>query len=288
MSGNPMNGSTLNRLARCRPLLGTYVEITLEGDLNDAQLIEISQLGFAAIEHIQELMSFHSNTSELTRINRHAHLEPQAISVLTFELLQHALQLSELSQGVFDVTIGSTMVKLRALPDHGFCFHPSATWQAVQLQPGCVFFSQPLQMDLGGIAKGFAVDKAVAAMAQAGGPSLNIVVNAGGDMRMTHWQGQTVGIRHPQYPQQIVPVALKNTALATSASYFLTAPSPTDSLSAHRGIYSPKTQTPIHTKHSYSVFANSGLLADALTKVVALMENPAPLLKALQAEALIL
>ncbi len=318
-----------NRLARCRPLLGTYVEITLQGDFTNAQLIELSQRGFAAIEQIQQLMSFHSSESELTRINRYAHLEPQPISALTSELLQQALQLSELSQGLFDVTIGSTLVQHRVLPNHGFYepnhdFYPHnhdfyqhnhrltmneyANWQAIQLQPDVIFFSQPLQIDLGGIAKGFAVDKAFDAIQHAADKlisetdkltgetdnltseanslkaDINICINAGGDLRMSHWQQQTLGIRHPKQPQQLFPITLKNTALATSAGYFLA-----DShLTEKAGIYSPKTHTPVRDNRSYSVFANSCMLADALTKVIALMKNPAPLLTALNAEALII
>lgn len=290
-----------NHLRRCRPLLGTYVEITLQGDFSDTQLIELSQSGFAAIEQTQQLMSFHSSESELTRINRYAHTEPQAISALTFELLQQALQLSELSQGLFDISIGSAMVQHGALPNHGFC--PSnhhfdrneyANWQAIQLQPNAIFFSQPLQIDLGGIAKGFAVDKAFDAIQHAANqlkseansakPDINICINAGGDLRMSHWQQQTVGIRHPKQPQQLVHITLKNTALATSASYFLAASHATE----NAGIYSPQTQTPVRDHCSYSVFANSCMLADALTKVIALMENPAPLLTALNAEAFII
>lgn len=285
-------------------MLGTYVEITLLGDFTNTQLIELSQLGFAAIEHIQQLMSFHASDSELTRINRYAHTEPQAISALTFELLQQALQLSELSQGLFDISVGSALVQHGALPNHGFCpsnhhFYRNeyANWQAIHLQPNAIFFSQPLQIDLGGIAKGFAVDKALDAIQHAATQltseacrlnslkaDINICINAGGDLRMSHWQQQTVGIRHPKQPQQLVPITLKNTALATSARYFLA-----DShLTENAGIYSPKTQAPVRNNRSYSVFANSCMLADALTKVIALMENPAPLLTALNAEALII
>lgn len=280
-----------NHLARCRPLLGTYVAITLLGEFTNEQLIELSQLGFAAIEHIQQLMSFHASESELTHINRYAHIEPQPISALTYQLLRQALQLSELSQGLFDVSIGSAMVRHGALPNHKFHFSEGCNWQAIQLQPNAIFFNQPLQIDLGGIAKGFAVDKAFEAIQQAAiqfnnssTTDINICINAGGDLRMTHWQQQTVGIRHPKQPQQLIPITFKNTALATSASYFL-ADSP---LTENTGIYSPKTQAPVYDKRSYSVFANSCMLADALTKVIALMENPAPLLAALNAEALII
>jgi len=290
-----------NRLARCRPLLGTYVDITLQGDFTNAQLIKLSQLGFAAIEHIQHLMSFHSSKSELTHINRYAHLESQPVSALTFEVLQQALQLSELSQGLFDVTVGSALVQHRALPNHGFYerkhsfgMNEYANWQAIQLQSNAIFFSQPLQIDLGGIAKGFAVDKAFDAIqhaadkltseANSSKADINICINAGGDLRMSHWQQKTVGIRHPKQPQQLLPITLRNTALATSAGYFLADSHSTESA----GIYSPKTHTPVRDNRSYSVFADSCMLADALTKVIALMENPDPLLTALNAEALII
>jgi FAD:protein FMN transferase len=267
--------------------------MTLLGNFSEVQLLELSQIGFSTIEKIHHLMSFHNRESELTRINLHAHTQPQSISALTFELLQHVLTLSELTHGLFDVSIGSALVKLQALPNHGFCVDAQANWQDIHLHNNGVFFSKPLQIDLGGIAKGFAVDKAVEAIQQAAkninapshnAPSdINISINAGGDLRMTHWHNQTIGIRDPQQPQTLIPVTLKNTALATSACYFLTK----SFLKKNMGIFSPKTQTPIHDKHSYSVFADSCMLADALTKVIALMENPDTLLAQLKAEKFI-
>jgi FAD:protein FMN transferase len=292
MSADALSRVHGNRLSRCRPLLGTYVEISLQGELTDAQLIELSSLGFAAITHIQDLMSFHSAASELTRINRLAHIEPQPINKHTYQLLENALQIIAQSKGVFDVTVGAALVKQQLLPNHGFCLSDKPNWQAIQLQPEAVFFTQPLQLDLGGIAKGFAVDKAFETIVQAAGEcanNLQITINAGGDMRMSHWQNQTVGIRDSEHPERIIPVPLKNSSLATSANYFLTPEFLTENaLTARAGIYSPHSQTPLLSKRSFSVFANCCTLADALTKVLALMENPAPLFAALQAEAQVL
>ena len=118
-------------------------------------------------------------------------------------------------------------------------------------------FTRPLLLDLGGIAKGYAVDQAINAVDD----SINITVNAGGDLRMRPWRGNQVEVRHPRSPHsESIQIQMKNRAVATSATYYsengvvIVSKEPSASINPNENI-------------SVSVFAKDCLLADALTKV---------------------
>ena len=81
---------------RCRPLLGTFVEVT-------AATAAAIDAAFAAVAHIHALMSAHEPDSDLSRINRFAHLGPVEISDETREVLERALHWWRLSGGSFDI-----------------------------------------------------------------------------------------------------------------------------------------------------------------------------------------
>ena len=127
-----------------------------------------------------------------------------------------------------------------------------------------VRFRRPLTVDLGGIAKGFAVDKTVEAL-QARDVSSGIV-NAGGDLRVFGSGSTTIHLRHPASPGFLLPVLqLRDEAVATSAPCF--------SIRRQRGrlvshLVDPATQEPFTAPLSISVRAPCCLLADALTKIV--------------------
>jgi thiamine biosynthesis lipoprotein len=131
-----------------------------------------------------------------------------------------------------------------------------------------------LLIDLGGVAKGYAVDQAVANCA----PELRLLVNAGGDLRATHWQSETIQLRLPEDPLKLISVPLKGSAMATSAGYFQTHAS---------ALVDPVSRTPVKMSQSVSVFAPTCMLADALTKVALLHPNPGPLLHSMRAEAIV-
>jgi len=252
-------------LRRARPLLGTLVEITARG-ASEPDVMHAIEHGFAAVTRVQRLMSFHDRHSDLTRLNRLAGRVPVRVHPWTWQVLQAALNLSRATRGAFDVTIGGELVRLGYLPRPRRTLQQARTcWKDVRLLPGHrVRFSRPLYIDLGGIAKGFAVDQAVARL-RASGITAGLV-NAGGDLRVFGEVERTIHVRHPGAPGMLVPAArLASGALATSASYF--------SQRQWRG----RTVTPVVDKtrqrsraasFSVSVFARSCMVADALTKVV--------------------
>ncbi len=244
-------------LARCQPNLGTYVEISVSGDVSEDELIFASNAAFLKIKLVQSLMSFHDEESELTRINRYAAREPVPISLETKFVLEQALWLSEKTDGLFDITVAPKLVASKALPNHNFDLSPTGTWRDIVIIDNEVRFTKPLLLDLGGIAKGYAVDQAINAVDD----SINITVNAGGDLRMRPWRGNQVEVRHPRSPHsESIQIQMKNRAVATSATYYsengvvIVSKEPSASINPNENI-------------SVSVFAKDCLLADALTKV---------------------
>lgn len=258
-----MTLSSASEVRRCRPLLGTYVEITASG-LEESRLHQALNAAYAAIEEIQNRLSAHSDDSELSLLNRTAADGPVKASAETFEILRRAHCLAVKSDGAFDYTVAPRLAQWGLLP--GALKRKNAgDWRKVCLLPGRkVRFLGPLALDLGGIAKGMAVDKAVEVLCEWGVTSA--VVNAGGDLRAFGPQPITVHLRHPLRPQAFVrTVQLQKAALATSSPCFTER--------AWRGrrvshLVNSTNGQPVTGGVTVSVRAPECWMADALTKVV--------------------
>ena len=64
--------SATNHIKRCKPLLGTYVEVSVSSESDDNALLDITEYVFSEIQRIENLMSFHNPDSELSYVNREA------------------------------------------------------------------------------------------------------------------------------------------------------------------------------------------------------------------------
>ncbi len=180
-------------MRRARPLLGTIVEIQASG--NDAVSARAISAGFAAIEKVHRLMSFHEPQSDVSRLNFGANRCVIKVHPWTWKVLKTAQRLSSASDGVFDITVAPTLAAWGFLPQSGQK-DPDATWRDIFLEENCgVRFARNLSIDLGGIAKGFAVDRAVEAMRRNG--VRRGFVNAGGDVRVFGRNKHIVQLRHP-------------------------------------------------------------------------------------------
>lgn len=262
----------MNTLNRCRPLLGTFVEVSVSAEASDKELIELSNKAFDEVDRIHHAMSFHDEASELSSLNKTAHLKPHRLSQDMWVVLSQAYALSALTEGLFDVSVGQELVAQGALPNHLARQHSTGTWKDIVLEEGSVFFKKPLLLDLGGIAKGYAVDCALAKLSSAA----SALVNAGGDLACTQWQTTPVSIRHPLAKGTGISLPMSAPAVATSGCYFQESGSV---------MIDPLTRTPIERKESVSVFAPTCMLADALTKVAYLDKHRGALLKQLNAHA---
>jgi thiamine biosynthesis lipoprotein len=236
---------------------------------------------FAAVQRVHRLMSFHDPRSDVSRLNRRAWRTPLRVHPWTCAVLHEALRVASASGGLFDVTVAPRLVRWGQLPRPAGAPspHPRAWAGDVILLPGQrVRFRRRLWIDLGGIAKGFAVDRAVDALRAAGVDAG--VVNAGGDLRVFGAHDQAVHVRDPGAPGRMLPLALlRNRALATSAIYFSGRP--------HRGSHAsaiahPARAHPFAGTHSVSTVASRCVRADAWTKVL-LLAGPAALGRARRA-----
>jgi FAD:protein FMN transferase len=232
-------------VARAGVALGTLIEVRLRS----SQATEARfAAAFTAIGHVHRRMSAHDRNSDLARISRLAHHRAVAIDPQTFAVLSLARRLHDATDGRFDVTRGPRRMR-------------GATFDVVTLiAPRHVAARRPITLDLGGIAKGYAVDRAVDALQAAG--ATQGVVNAGGDLRVFGGAWLPLHLRDPRRATRHLAAGhLRNAAAATSADYFRAgAPALFD-----RGLRRPLTHS-----SSVTVIAPSCALADALTKVVAL------------------
>ena len=256
-------------MIRCKPLLGTFVEIRVEDALQaDIALDE----AFLAIELVQFLMGFHNPESQLSQINSRSYLEPVRIHPWIAAILTIAKDIQLQSHGIFNCGIGHLLIEAGLLPkhvllgDHIF----GGVEDLLFIEPNLVHSKIPLCLDLGGIAKGYAVDKAVEVLIANGIASGS--VNAGGDIRVFGEHSQDIQIRNPASPNQLIQIgSMKSGAIATSSLYF--AKRDANEANANSYMVNPINQEHIEFSESYSVIASKCVYADALTKVVSISGN---------------
>lgn len=264
----PSGGSPVVRgitVRRCRPLLGTFVEITVTGTDHE-KIVRRIDGAFQKMERIHHLMSVHDPGSELSRVNASALNKPVTISEETMAVLERGLQLARESEGAFDFTIAATLAQWGLLPSH--IPRPEVhqgCWSDVVLMPmNRVRFLKPLAIDVGGIAKGFAVDLAIESLRGAGVTSA--MVNAGGDLRAFGGSWPAIHLRHPIGLHALLEaVSVSDAALATS--------SPAVTRRTWRGrfishLVDPRQGQAVVGDVSVTVRAPECWLADGLTKVV--------------------
>jgi FAD:protein FMN transferase len=270
---------------RARPLLGTFVEIAVTGAPPDKMEAAIDA-AFDAVATVHRLMSFHDDGSDVSRLNREAFSGPVIVHPWTLEVLATALDLHRRSEGVFDVAVAPVLQHLGLLPRHvneapvrsagvgePFVIHSNG-WVA--------FRDRRVRIDLGGIAKGYAVDRAVAVLRDRGIDQG--IANAGGDLAVFGPLPEVVHVRDPRDPTRAMClVDVANAALATSGGRFDPMAADVPTVNA---VIDPRTAAPASLLGA-TVRAQSCMLADALTKVVMAMgEAAAPLLASCGASAL--
>ncbi|MGF6493978.1 thiamine biosynthesis lipoprotein [Luteibacter sp. 621] len=241
---------------RCQPWLGTFVEITAAHADDD-----LLRRAFGAVATVHERMSFHAQHSDLAAL-RHAtpgkrvRIHPDTVSVLRF-----AIDLYRRSHGIFDVAVAAKLVASGFLPrppgvDLRRMTGTSADIEIVSDRD--VILHRPMLIDLGGIAKGFAVDNATRLLIDAG--MTHAVVNAGGDLRVVgetriHLRDGDGAIRRS--------LVLSDAALATSANRHTRRQRDGTTWVPH--LDAQRMPRPID--HAISVIADECMTADALTKV---------------------
>jgi thiamine biosynthesis lipoprotein len=267
--------------SRMRPLLGTYVEISVESD-SRVRADEAIEVGFAAIERVDRLLSSHRADSELNLVNAQAGISPVYVSLWTFQCIENALKISESTRGAFDITCRpildlwgfvqkdyhwptpkqiadrKTLTGWRRVIQ----FKLSTSSRPVSPSDHRYFVGLPrngMSLDVGGIGKGFAVDRAVEMIQKSGVRSC--LVRAGGDLRAWGTHSWKIGVANPSDPATSVRrLSLSHGAISTAGDY--------ENYFEKDGVrYShiidPRTGHPTRHRHSVSVRAPTCTLSDA-------------------------
>jgi thiamine biosynthesis lipoprotein len=257
-------------------LMGTVVEITLAGE-SEEEAKKVALQAFQEIKRIESLMSPWIESSDISRINRSAGKGWRKVSSETMEVIKTARKISELSEGGFDVTVGPLVELWRRAREKGT--PPSnedvkrtlklVNFKELLVDPGRGVYlrKERMSVDLGGIAKGYAVDKAFELLKHLG--YKNLIINAGGDLRAGGTKSDqpwTIGIQHPRESQKIMAkVPISDEAIATSGDY--------EKFFIHQGkryhhIFDPRTGFPTESCQGVTILCKDGMSADALATAV--------------------
>lgn len=207
--------------------MGTVVEIRVYDDTAE-QYEDTISAAFAEIAAIERLMSPHQPESDVSRLSV-ADI-PVTVSNETLEVLQLAEKVSTASHGAFAATLGR-LVNLWGFAEGEAQLPALAAIEAAlaDVEPAALTFhgnkitkkTATLAIDLGGVAKGYAIDRAIAVLAASG--IQHASVNAGGDMRLlgdragAPWR---IGIQHPRQAGAILAsLKLADRAVVTSGDY---------------------------------------------------------------------
>jgi len=222
-----------------RVLMGTFGRVVVIARSERAANACI-EAAFDVQNRIESLMSYHRADSELNQVNRYAAQRPMMVNPMTFEVLRRAVHFSELSDGAFDVTVGPLVDLWQAAKDANVPPTREALAEArrkvgydkliLDDKTATVRFAQEgMRIDLGGIAKGYAVDKAVEAMRSKG--ALGGMVDLGGNIRCfgrapRGQQKWRIGIQDPNVApddmdssKYLLVLELGDASVATSGDY---------------------------------------------------------------------
>lgn len=248
-------------LKRMRPLLGTFVEIGCEQSDKSAE--HAIAAAFDVIEKLHHLLSFHEPASDLTRLNE-ADGEAVEVHQHTLRVMKLARGITSASNGLFNCTLGGAMVQNGVLPNHSSINQDGAGTKAsgvandIQINGHTITLSNSIKVTLDGIAKGYAVDCAIAQLKRFGIKAA--WVNAGGDLRV--YGDLVLPVHRREINGKYVNLGgLQNAALATS-----TVTEVYDKAFPGKIIGS----LALTTIGSWTVMSHYAWRADALTKVACL------------------
>ncbi len=230
--------------SRLRIGLGTFVSVEAESDQAQCRARGVAT-AYEAVALVETLMHPMREGSDVAAINAAVPKSTLTVHVWTWTILELCQRLHRLSAGVFDPCVPNgpgTLADLELLPGRA--------GRSPRVVPHA-----PVHLDLGGIGKGFAVDRAIEALKRAGCSAG--LVNAGGDLALYGECAQDVAYRNRD--GRLTMVALHNAALATSDVDGRERPA------EHRGYYDAGDPQRVVSGRA-TVRAPTAAVADALTK----------------------
>jgi len=256
-------------------IMGTAINVELwHEDAEQGRVLTQSVMD--EMQRIDDLMSTYKPESKLSAVNANAANAPVHVSTELFTLIEHALDFSQVTSGAFDITYASAGqhydYRTGKKPDKQQLQTalPAINYRHIKLdsQQSTVEFLYPgVRIDLGGIAKGYAVDRSIGMLQDAG--VSNALVSAGGDTRVIgkRWDRPwNVGIRNPRSKDSIVSmIPLEDSAISTSGDYERYFEE--DGVRYHH-ILNPGTGKSAHEIHSSSIIGSIATDTDALSTSV--------------------
>jgi len=266
--------------------MGTIVSIEVVADAGDPG--EAVERAFDWFHRIENCCSRFEPESELMQLTHQIGM-PVPASAILFEVVQFALAVAKECGGAFDPTIGLSMERRGFNREHrtgtiirtAIDSDDTVSYRDVRLDPAhrTITLLRPMVLDLGAVAKGFAIDMAARELAH----FADFAVDAGGDLYMgghnRTGEPWSIGIRHPRHEDSVIEsIRVSNQAVCTSGDY-------------ERGLHilDPKTRSSATTAASVTVLAPTAMLADALA-TAAFVLGPAKgieLLERLEVDGLI-
>lgn len=268
-----------------RVVMGTFVHvIAVAADSNTAG--GCIEAAFAEIGKIDELMSVYKSNSEISELNRDGFERAVKVSKSTYEVLQKGIEFSELTGGAFDITVGPLVALWHSAEDAN-SLPADAELSEARSKVGydklyldanemsVRFAVEGMRVDLGGIAKGYAIDKAVEAMQKAG--AAGGMVDIGGDIRcfglpsagQNRWR---IGLQDPDKTKDgfdagtpLLVLHLTDAAVATSGGYRRFARIQGEKYSH---IINRRTGTGAEGLSSVTIISRNAIDADALATAV--------------------
>ncbi len=274
----PGSAAIADWLGDARPMLGTEVSVYLwSADAGLGQ--QAIEAVFSEAERIDRLMSTYKEDSEISKINRSAAAGPVVTGEELFLLVQRSLDISVLTLGAFDITFDSVGqhydFRSRQRPDSETLAaeRENIDYNYVQLDGATntiAFLKEGVRINLGGIAKGYVVERGVDILRRHGID--NAIVTAGGDSRLLgdrRGRPWMVGIRDPRIEGEVaISVPLADEAISTSGDYERYFEE--DGTRYHH-IIQPATGGPAGGMRSATVFGPDAVITDALSTSVFVM-----------------
>ncbi|MBN1393275.1 MAG: FAD:protein FMN transferase [Sedimentisphaerales bacterium] len=269
-------------------VMGTFTRVVaVAADTNTAK--SCIEAAFAEIEEIDRLMSKHKSDSEISELNRDGFTRAVKVSKPTYEVLQKSIEFSKLSIGAFDVTVGPLVdlwhsaEEVNTLPSDSELQQARAKVGYDKLildanEESIRFAAEGMEIDLGGIAKGYAIDKAVEVMKRSGAAGGMVVV--GGELQcfglppagQNNWR---IGVQDPEKAKDgfdtgtpLLVLNLTDAAVATSGHYrrFVTIGG-----ERYSHIVDPASGHSSETLASVTIICSNSICADALATAVSVM-----------------
>jgi thiamine biosynthesis lipoprotein len=210
--------------------LGTLVDIAID-EADGVDAADVLGNTFGLVSELEQCLSAHRPDSELVRLCERAHRKPVPVSEPLREVLDSATLISRQSRGIFDVSLGQRM-------------RSNLKW----LRNDAVVFKRPMRLDLGGIAKGYVIDRVVHYLQSRGVTAGR--VNAGGDFRIFGNTEQPISLRFEDGFRTIGRITHGAVAVSTASRHV-----------------DGRSGATVKTSLMVVVFAPSAVIADALTKI---------------------